>query len=138
MLKDIKLVGFRYSKIGVERVEDPEGELKITPNINIKSIEEHRSKTTKQDVLQIDFQFKIDYSSLGKVELEGKLYLSVDKKILKDTIDEWKSKKLGKDINLIILNIIMQKASIKALELEEEMNLPPHIQLPRLQLDKKE
>lgn len=138
MLKDIKLVGFRYSKIGVERVEDPVGELKITPNINIKSIEEHKSKTAKQDVLQVDFQFKIDYSSLGKVELEGKLYLSVDKKMLKDTIDEWKSKKLSKDINLIILNIIMQKASIKALELEEEMNLPPHIQLPRLQLDKKE
>jgi hypothetical protein len=31
----------------------------------------------------------------------------------------------------------MQKSSVKALQLEEEIGLPFHVQLPRLQLGKK-
>lgn len=138
MAKEIKLAGFRYSKILVERNEELKGELKITPNINIKSVEEFKSDKSKQDLLQVEFKFSIDYSSLGKIELDGKMFLSLDSKTLKEAIDGYKNKKLDSDINLIILNAIMQKASIKALELEEEMNLPPHVQLPRLQLGKKE
>lgn len=137
MAQEIKLAGFKYTKINVERKEDNKGELKITPNINIQSIDKFKSDS-KQDILQINFQFGIDYSSLGKVELEGRLLLATDSKTLKDALEGWKNKKLDNDINLIILNVIMQKASVKALELEEEMNLPPHIQLPRLQLGKKE
>lgn len=136
MTQEIKLVGFRYTKLNVERNEELKGELKITPNINIQSIEKFKSDS-KQEIIQIDFQFGIDYTSLGKVELNGKMFLAVDSKTIKEILDGWKNKKLDNKINLIILNTIMQKASLKALELEEEMNLPPHIQLPRLQLGEK-
>ena len=136
MVKDIKLIGFRYSKMNIERNEEFKGELKITPNINIQSIEKFNSDS-KQDILQVSFSFGIDYSSLGKLELKGKMFLSVDPKTIKDTLEGWKTKKLDDQINLVILNTIMQKASLKALELEEEMNLPPHIQLPKLQLGEK-
>jgi len=37
--------------------------------------------------------------------------------------------------SLAITNIILQKASIKALELEEELGLPPHIRLPSVKLN---
>jgi len=137
MEQEIKLVGFKYTKISVERNEENKGELKITPNINIQSIEKVKSEV-KQEILQINFQFGIDYSSLGKLDLNGKLFLAADSKTVKDALEGWKNKKLDSKINLIILNVIMQKASVKALQLEEEMNLPPHIQLPRLQLGKKE
>lgn len=136
MVQEIKLVGFRYSKLNVERNEESNGELKITPNINIESIEKFNSES-KQDILQVNFQFGIDYSSLGKIELKGKMFLASNSKIIKEALDGWKNKKLDNQINLIILNTIMQKASLKALELEEEMNLPPHIQLPKLQLGEK-
>jgi hypothetical protein len=137
MEKEIKLVGFKYTKINVERNEENKGELKITPNINIRSIDKLKSES-KQEILEIKFDFKIDYSSLGNVELSGKMLLSADSKTVKDALEGWKNKKLDSNINVIILNVIMQKASIKALQLEEEMNLPPHVQLPRLQLGKKE
>lgn len=136
MVQEIKLVGFKYTKLLVERNEENKGELKITPNINIQSIEKVKSES-KQEILQINFQFGIDYSSLGKIDLHGKLFLAADTKIVKDALEGWKNKNLDSKINLVILNIIMQKASIKALQLEEEMNFPPHIQLPRLQLDEK-
>jgi len=137
MVQEIKLIGFKYNKLIVERNEENKGDLKITPNINIQSIDKFKSES-KQDILEVKFNFNIDYSSLGKIELTGRLLLSVDSKTLKDAIEGWKNKKLDNNINMIILNVIMQKASIKALQLEEEMNLPPHIQLPRLQLGKKE
>ena len=138
MTRDIKLAGFKYTKLNVERFEDFKGELKVTPSINIKSIDKHKSEASKQDLLEIKFQFGIDYSALGAVNLEGQLFLLTDSKTFKEALDGWKSKKLDSEINLIILNVIMQKASLKALELEEELNLPPHIQLPKLQLEKKE
>jgi len=137
MAQEIKLVGFKYTKLNVERNEEEKGELKITPNININSIDKFKSES-KQEVLEIKFTFGIDYSSLGKVELSGRMLLATDSKTVREAIDGWKNKKLDNNINLIILNVIMQKASIKALELEEEMNLPPHVQLPRLQIGKKE
>lgn len=136
MVQEIKLVGFKYNKLNVERNEELKGELKITPNKNIQSVEKFKSES-KQEILQINFQFNIDYSSLGKIELSGKMFLATDSKTHKDALDGWKDKKLDNKINLVILNTIMQKASLKALELEEEMNLPPHIQLPRLQLGEK-
>jgi len=138
MAKDIKLLSFKYSKINVERNENFKGELKITPNINIKTIEKYKIESSKQDALKVEFGFKIDYSSLGKIELEGRFVLLTDSKLVLEVLNEWKDKKMSNETNTLILNIIMQKASLKALELEEEMNLPPHIQLPRLQLGKKE
>lgn len=137
MAQEIKLVGFKYTKVIVERNEENKGDLKITPNINLQSIDKFKSES-KQEILEIKFNFNIDYDSLGKIELTGRMLLSADSKTVKDALEGWKNKKLDNNINMIILNVIMQKASIKALQLEEEMNLPPHIQLPRLQLGKKE
>lgn len=138
MVKDIKLANIKYVKLLVERNDDFKGELKITPNINIKSIDKIKSESTKQEFLKVDFQFGVDYSTLGKIEIEGKIFFIMDSKTIKETIDGWKDKKMDNETNLLILNVIMQKASIKALSLEEEMGLPSHIQLPRLQLGKKE
>jgi len=137
MSQEIKLVGFRYIKLNIERNDDNKAELKITPNINIQSIEKIKTEQ-KQEIIQILFNFNIDYSGLGKIEISGKMLLAMDLKLSKTILNDWKSKKLDNNVNLVILNIIMQKASIKALELEEEIGLPPHIQLPRLQLNSKD
>jgi hypothetical protein len=137
MVKDIKLGSFRFLKQSVERTEDFKGELKITPNINVKSIEKFKSDSSKQEALKVDFKFEVDYNGLGSVLLEGRMILVTDSKTVKEAVDSWKDKKLDSDINLIILNIIMQKSSVKALQLEEEIGLPFHVQLPRLQLGKK-
>ena len=135
MAREIKLAAFKYFKISSERVEDFKGQLKITPSINIKSIEKAENN---KEILAVEFVFSIDYNGLGKIELTGKMFLAVDSKTMKEAADGWKNKKLDNEINLILLNIIMQKASLKALELEEELSLPPHVQLPKLQIGQPE
>ena len=47
-----------------------------------------------------------------------------------------KEKKFDTDEHLSITNMIVQKATIKALEIEEELGLPFHIRLPTLALKK--
>ena len=137
MVREIKLASFHYLKLNGERKENFDGELRIAPNINIKSIDKFDSDK-KQDVVKIVFSFEVDYGELGKINLEGFMLLIVDSKTLKDVVDGWKAKKLDNEINLTIINVIMQKASIKAIQLEDELGLPSHIQIPRLQLGKKE
>lgn len=134
MVSDIKLGAFKFLKVFAERSEDFKGELKITPNIHIKSVDKHTSDLNKQESLKVDFKFDVDYSGLGKISLEGLLYLIMDAKTLKETISTWKDKKLNDEVKSIILNLIMHKSSVRAMELEEELNLPLHVQLPRLQV----
>jgi len=137
MEKDTKLGAFRFSRQSVERNEEFNGKLKITPNINIKNIEKFKSENSKQESLKVDFKFEVDYNGLGKVSLEGRMFLIVSAQVLKEAVDGWKNKKLDNEINLLILNVIMQKSSVKALQLEEEIGLPFHVQLPRLQVGAK-
>ena len=48
-------------------------------------------------------------------------------------LDGWKKdKQLPKDLAPKILNTILAKCNIKALNLTQEVNLPPHIRLPIL------
>lgn len=137
MVSDIKLGAFKFLKVFAERSEEFKGELKITPNINLKSIDKHTSDLSKQESLKIDFKFDVDYNGLGKISLEGLLFLIMDPKTLKETLSSWKDKKLNDEVKSIILNLIMHKSSVRAMELEEELNLPLHVQLPRLQMESK-
>ena len=51
--------------------------------------------------------------------------------ILKEITDKWsKEKNVPVDIKTLILNTVVLKASIKALQLEQEINLPPHMPFP--------
>lgn len=138
MAREISLLGFNYTKISAQRYPDFKGKLEINPNINIASIEKHDLNLIKQDALKIVFSFNIQYKDLADINLDGEIILKTDSKTLKETLNGWKNKSLDPEIQSMILNLIMQKASIRAIELEEEMNLPIHIKIPRLEVSKKE
>ncbi|GAG20549.1 unnamed protein product, partial [marine sediment metagenome] len=53
-------------------------------------------------------------------------------KIAKDILKEWNDKKMSEDFRITLFNIILRKSNLKAIQLEDEMNLPIHIQLPSL------
>ena len=76
---------------------------------------------------------------IASLKFHGNLLISVDSKASKRDI--WingKKRRLPEEFKLDIFNLIFKKASLKALQFEEELNLPPHIPLPSLnQLDKR-
>jgi hypothetical protein len=138
MSRDISLLGFIYTKICVEKNPNFKGKLEIKPSINIASIEKQALTLLKQDSIKIKFSFGIKYTELADLNLNGEVILKTDSKTQKEILTGWKDKSLNPELQTLILNIIMQKASLKAIQLEEEMNLPIHIKIPKLEISKKE
>ena len=130
----LRLLGFNLKNIEAMKNPDFQGQIEIKSNINLNNIEKHKLDLAKQDALKIDFDFDISYAEdkLGKISLKGTLFISSEPKIQKQILNQWKDKKLDSEYYVAILNIIVQKTSLKAFKLEEELGLPIHVQLPRL------
>jgi hypothetical protein len=131
----MRIVGFNFKKISVEesKKDYKQGELKIKTSIDVPEIKELKSDflKTKDQVLEIEFLFSVDYEpKVAKVELKGRLFLSVEPKLAKEILRQWKKKKMPEDFRHILFNIILKKSTLKALSLEEELNLPLHMPLP--------
>ncbi|MFZ5955109.1 MAG: hypothetical protein ACOYT4_01685 [Nanoarchaeota archaeon] len=132
-MKQIKLVGFTITKINAEKNPGFNGDIKIKPDIKVISIEKYKLELIKTDGLKINFLFSVDYGQLGKLIIEGYLILLPEAKELKEILNKWKDEKIEDNVQVLILNLILQRCSLKALQIEEDMTLPLHIQMPRFQ-----
>ncbi len=134
----MKLIGFNFQKIGIEKFNDPSENIKFNIKLDISSIEPVKSDILriKDDLIKVDFIYNVIYEpNVAKIEFSGNIILAVEPKIAKELLREWKDKQSPEDFRLFIFNIILRKSNIKALQLAEEMNLPPHIPLPSLGKD---
>lgn len=128
----MKLMGFNFTKISVERMSTAKEGIKINTNINISEIKELKQNDfkTKNEILGIDFIYSVSYDpDFAKIELKGNLVIGIDSKDARNVLREWKDKKLDEDFKYNVFNIIMKKSTLKALELEEDVNLPLHMPL---------
>jgi len=135
---EMKLLGSKITKINAERNLDFDGKLELNTNINIKSIEKFQPDKVDIESLKVNALFEIQYGKLGQISIEGQLYLSTDAENIEEIINNFKSNKYDTPEQIAIMNIVIQKFSIKAFELEEELGLPIHIRLPTLQGKKEE
>ena len=89
--------------------------------------------------MQFTFEFLLHYEpDMGDIKIEGHLLYLEDPKKLKEMVKDWKkNKKISPEIMQSLFNTILAKANIKALQLSQDVNLPSHIQMPRLQQQKK-
>ncbi len=129
----MKIIGFNLIKVSIERKENITGELKIDQNIDIKDIKEETVPISKDTALKIKFRFTIDYSNdSAKLVFEGFLVLLPEKEELTKFLDSWKNKQIPEDSKVPIFNFIMAKCNVKALSLEDELAIPTHIPMPRI------
>lgn len=137
----MRLIGFNFKKINIEKFTDSFRDTKIDSKINIETIEEVNSDILQEKgaILKVFFDYNVDYiPKKAKVELSGELLLTLTLEQSKEIIQSWKKKKLPEPFKLSIFNIILRKSNVKALELEEDMNLPLHIPFPSLKPQTKE
>jgi hypothetical protein len=131
----MRFIGFNFKKINIEKLKDSVKDLKFNTKIDISSIESLKSDLVKikDEPIKIDFVYSILYEpDFAKIELAGSLILSVEPKLAREVLKGWKDKEIDEDFKIAIFNIILRKSNIKALELEEELNLPIHMPLPSL------
>ena len=137
----MKLIGFNINKISAEKLSSDFKGLKIENNIKIEEITSTKTDFFKKDeeVLQVLFNFNLNYNpNLAKLAFSGSIILLVDEKDAKKILKQWEDKKISEEIKLPLFNFILRKTSIKALELEDELNIPLHINFPSLKSQKKE
>ena len=128
------IVGFNFEKILAERKKPIDGPVKVSSDVNIKNIEEEKFKVGKsEELLKFNFEVKIDYEKVGQVELTGHVLYIDEPKKMKEVIEEWNKKKnIKQEIAREIINMILFKTNVKALSLEQDINLPLHLRLPKV------
>ena len=137
----MKVLGLNFRKINVERLADSMADLKIKTNMDILDISPTKASfiETKEEFIIVKFTYSINYEpEYAKVELNGNILLSDESKAIQEILKNWKDKKLTEDFRIFVLNLILKKSTLKALELEEELNLPLHMPMPSLRKENKQ
>ncbi len=108
---------------------------KFSINYNERQSPQDSQKEQKQKAQEKEQkeQKAQEKKKLAEVSFEGLVALLTDSETTKSVMKEWKKKKLPDSLRLPILNFILNKCSLKAFQLEEEINLPLHFNLPQLQ-----
>lgn len=132
----MKVLGFNFVKISIEKSENvKKGDIKMNTNLDLSEIKEVKTPFSNKEemMLGVKFNYSVDYEpDYAKIELKGGLVISLGVKDAKEVLEQWKEKKTPDGFKLHVFNILLRKANLKALELEEELGLPLHIALPSL------
>ena len=136
----MKIIGFNFTKINIEKFLDDYKGLKINTHIDIINVKQTKSEIlqTKDVLLEIKFNYAIDYEpKIAKISFSGILLSLVDSKTAKSFLKQWKNKKFPDEHKVAIFNVILKKSSLRSLQLEDELNLPLHISLHSIKETKK-
>lgn len=132
------IVGFNFTKIHGERNNAVTGKVNIKNRVNIKNVSETDLPVgdSKKKGIRFSFQYGSDYEpDFGKIELEGDLLYLTDEKTTKTIMDSWKKdKKIPEDVMGPVINSILTKCNIQSLIVCKDVNLPPGVKLPKVQL----
>ncbi|MFH0805794.1 MAG: hypothetical protein V1901_02875 [Patescibacteria group bacterium] len=130
------IIGYYYDKILMEKNKPVEQDLQVKNKVHIIDIEETDKpfKEKGKGILKFKFEFELLYEpKIGKIIFEGHILYMDDEKITKDMLKTYKKdKKLPQAITLQILNTILYKAHLKALDLGNDLNLPAHLPIPKI------
>lgn len=129
------IVGFEYHNIEVRRSRRVQSNIKVKHNLSFEEVKlVHLPRFDKKPAIELQFTFTVDYTpDVAKIVIGGNIIYTHTKDIVERAIKTWeKDKKLIPDVSLEVLNSILTKCNVKALELAEELNLPAHIPLPQL------
>jgi len=139
----MRIIGFDFTKISIEQLKDVselKEQLKISTQIDVPELTEIKSHLlkTKEELVKAKFVYGVDYNpDFAKIELEGRILISVEPKVAKEIFKQWKKKKMPEDFRMLLFNAILKKSSLKALHLEEDLNLPLHMPMPSFKKEQK-
>ncbi len=133
------IVGFGFTKLSAEKGEPAKGKIDINNNVSIKDIQEDNfslGRDKQQNVIRFMFEFTSKYEpNVGAILFEGELLYMEEPKKAKELLNSWKKdKKLPKELMGDLLNTILTKCNVQALILSQQVNLPPPIPLPKVQM----
>ncbi|MEK6858178.1 MAG: hypothetical protein AABX39_06330 [Nanoarchaeota archaeon] len=132
------VLGIAFTKLGVEKTGQVQGSVNVQSNANIVSVEklDVNIGTKKDEALKFVFSFTAVYQpNIAKISIDGEVVWLDKPDEVDKIIKGWKKdKKIPKEVMSPVLNTVLSKSNIEALILSRELNLPPPIQLPRVEI----
>lgn len=134
----MSVVGLQFNKIVLDKKSPAKGKVSVNNNVSITDV----TKTdltfgaSKQNALQFNFEFKVLYEpSIAELTFLGYLTFFEKAEVIDDVIKAWKKdKKVPKEIMTPVLNSVLAKCNVEALLLSREVNLPPPLPMPKVEL----
>jgi hypothetical protein len=133
------IIGFNFNKIIVEKKTPFKGKISIKPKFSIKSVEEHSLGAAGKKGLKFCLEFSWKYEpNLSEIILGGEVIFLDEEKKIESIIKDWKKdKKLPKEVMTPVIKTALNKSTIKALVLSQDVALPPPIPFPKVKIGQK-
>ena len=137
----MKIIGFNFTKISAEKSEEVTNS-SIDNNVNFVKYEKDKLEILKDDeIIKVFFKYSLVYNStekkdkskkLAEILFEGNLILALSKEELKEFEKTWGKEDAPKKFVIPLYNTIFKRCTIKAVLLQEELNLPsPFVKVPQ-------
>ena len=158
----MQIIGFYLTKISTSKSQNFKQVSNINTDVEFLNLEKDKVDFLKElEAIRVYFKFSVNYyneeqfrqtekeqkgknkkeeqtNNDGEVIFEGNILLSANQEEAKNLLESWKTKDIPDGIKVPIFNLILRKCTTKALDLEDQVNLPYHLQLPSIQVEQKE
>lgn len=136
----MKVIGFNIDEISGKKNHDFK-RYTINTDVTFNNVEKSKLDVLKDgETLKVGFKFLVNYKDAenkseetkNEISILGSLLIMVDKELSKEFLKSWKNKEIPKDKIVGLYNFVLRKCSVRALQLEEDLNLQPHIPFPQV------
>lgn len=126
------LVNFHFTKIEAERHAVEVKSYKIKQDLTISSVELNKVGKSANELVVVGFRVAVNYvPDFATLVLEGKATFVESPEGLKAIKESYtKNKKLPGKWGIQVMNVILLRSTVRFLTLAQDINVPPHIQLP--------
>lgn len=132
----MSVIGFHYNKMSVDKKKAAKGKVNVSNNLVLTTVKEAKINlgNNKQKAIEFSFHFNTKYDpEIASIDLEGAVVFIGSSEKVKETLTQWdKEKKLPPDVLKEVYNHILAKTNVQTLLLCKEMQLPPHIPMPKV------
>ncbi len=130
----MKVLGFNLTKIHASREEKFENPGSMVTNIEFTDVSKDTLPMLKsEEIVKAGFKYTVLYEPKNaEISFAGSILLSLDDDTAKEVLKSWKKNEIPEKIKIPLINLIMTKCNVRALELEEQLNLPLHLKFPRV------
>lgn len=120
-----------------KRTAAVEGNIRVDSNTNIVDVKDF-TLPTKEKAAKISFRFQTRYSQekkeVGNIAIDGEV---IYKGKTGDIKKYWKKEKsLPEEVGVKVINSILRKCIVKAVDLSDEIALPPPLNMPTVRSKK--
>ncbi len=134
----MKFIGFSFTKIRAEKYLESGKDVKLNSHVDFSDLAEEKINLIEgEKPHKLTFKYTLSYETSEKenfAELffEGFMVLSLPFEESEKLTASWKEKKIPDELAVSVLNYILRKCSIRAVSLQDELNIPsPFLSIPK-------